>query len=52
MNVYDNDSEMYNEYLETYFQQYMDLSDNKKGKLGNKYDPFNLFLVNTYNYDD
>ena len=37
-------------YLETYFDQYMDLSDNKKRKLGNKYDSGNLFLE-TYNYD-
>ena len=37
-------------YLETYFDQYMDLSDNKKRKLGNKYDFGNLFLE-TYNYD-
>ena len=43
---------MHNEYLETYFNQYMDLSDNKKGKLGNKCDPVNLFLVDVYNYDD
>ena len=28
----------------------MDLSDNKKNKLGNKYEPVNLFLVDTYNY--
>ena len=37
-------------YLETYFDQYMDLSDNKKRKLGNKYDSGHLFLE-TYNYD-
>ena len=30
--------------LETYFDQYMDLSDNKKRNLGNKYGPLNLFL--------
>ena len=29
----------------------MALSDNKKRKLGNKYDPIILFLE-TYNYDD
>ena len=29
----------------------MALSDKKKRKLGNKYDPINLFLE-TYNYDD
>ena len=43
---------MHNEYLETYFDQYMALLDDKKRKLGNKYDPVNLFLVETYNYDD
>ena len=36
--MYDNISEMYNEYLATYFNHYMALSD-KKSKLGNKYDP-------------
>ena len=43
-------SGIYNMYLEPYFDQYMDLSDNKKRKLGNKYDSGNLFLE-TYNYD-
>ena len=28
------------------------VSDNKKSKLGSKYDPVNLFLVDTYNYND
>ena len=50
--MYDNASKMHNEYLETYFDQYMALLDDKKRKLGNKYDPVNLFLVDTYNYDD
>ena len=49
--VFDDASKMYNEYLETYFDQYMALSDNKKSKLGNRYDPVNLFLVNTYHYE-
>ena len=35
---------MYNVYLETYFNQYLFLSDNE-------YDAINLFL-DTYNYDD
>ena len=43
---------MYNEYLATYFNHYMTLSDNIKSKLGNKYDPVNLFLIDTYNYDN
>ena len=48
--VHDNVSGIYM-YLETYFDQYMALSDSKKRKLGNKYDSVNLFLE-TYNYDD
>ena len=46
--VYDNALGMYNMYLETYSDQYMALS---KRKLGNKYDPVNLFLER-YNYED
>ena len=38
-------------YIETYFDQYMALSDKKKRKLGNKYDPISLFLE-TDNHDD
>ena len=49
--MYDNASEMYNMYLETYFDQCMTLSDNKKRKLCNRYDPVNLFHE-TYNYED
>ena len=48
--MYDNASEMYNIYLETYFNNSMALSGNKK-KLGNKYDSVNLFFK-TYNYED
>ena len=44
MTVYDNALELYNEYLDIYFDEYKALSDAKKGKLGNKYDPINLFL--------
>ena len=47
-----NASEMYNEYLETYFHQYTALSDNKKSNLDNNCDPVNLFLFDVYNYDD
>ena len=50
--MYDNVSEMYNEYLAAYFNHYMTISDCKKSSLGNKYDPVNLFLVDTYNYDN
>ena len=48
--MYDNASKLYNEYLEIYFDEYKALSDAQKRKLGNKYDPINLFLE-TYNYD-
>ena len=47
-----NASEMYNEYLETYFHEYTALSDNKKSNLDNNCDPVNLFLFDVYNYDD
>ena len=43
-------SELYNEYLEIYFDEYKALSSAKKRKLGNKYDPINLFLE-AYDYD-
>ena len=42
--MYHNVSVICNMYLGTYFDQFMTLSDNKRGKLGNKYDPVNLFL--------
>ena len=42
--VYNNASELYNEYLEIYFNQYTTLSDAKKGKLDDNYDPENLFF--------
>ena len=41
---------MYNEYLETCLDQYMALSESKRRKFGNKYDPINFF-VETFNYD-
>ena len=50
--VYDTASEMYNDCVDAYFDQYMAISDNEKSKLGKKYDPINLFLVDTYNHDD
>ena len=43
---------MYNNYLETYFNQYMAISDTKKSKLVKKNDLVNLCLVEVYNYDD
>ena len=42
--MYINALELYNEYLEIYFNQYMTLSDAEKRKLGYKYDPEDLFL--------
>ena len=47
--VQNNVSELYNGYLGAYFNQYMALSDAKKRNLG---DPVNLFLVNSYNYNN
>ena len=48
--VHENVLELYSEYLEICFNEYKALSDARKGKLGNKHDPINLFLE-TYNYD-
>ena len=45
--MYDNASELYNDYLEVYFDTFSEI---KKRKLGNKYDPTNLFHE-TYNYE-
>ena len=50
MNVHDNISELYYEYLEIFFDLYMTLSDAQKKDLGNNYNPINLFLE-TCNYD-
>ena len=41
--VHNNSSKLYSEYLEIYYYQYIAASDARK-KLGNKYDPKNLFL--------
>ena len=46
---YDNASELYNEYLEIYLDEYKALSDVQKRNLGNKYDPINLF-IEKYNH--
>ena len=48
--MYDTVRELHNDLLEIYFYKYKAVSDGKKGKLGNKYDPINLFLE-TYNYN-
>ena len=47
--MYDTFSELYNDLLETYFDEYYDLSDAKRIKIGPKYDPANLTLDE---YDD
>ena len=47
--MYDNASEMYHEEIDIYFDQCIALSDNRKRKLGNKYDPINL-LLKAYDY--
>ena len=49
--MYNIASELYNEFLEIYFEEYIDLSDSKKKKenLNDKYDPTNLIL-DTYDY--
>ena len=39
----ENKATLHDNALETYFDQYMTLSDNKKRKLDNKYDLVNLF---------
>ena len=43
-------SELYNKLLETYFDEYNELSGAKINKMDPKYDPESLFL-NTYNYE-
>ena len=48
--MYDTASELYNKLLETYFDEYNELSDAKRKNIELKYDPTSLFLK-TYNYD-
>ena len=50
--MYNNASELYNEYLEIYVDQYMALPYAKKIKLGDNCDPKNLFFVDDYNNYD
>ena len=47
--MYDTVSELYNELLETYFDEYNELSNAKRKHIELKY-PTNSFLK-TYNYD-
>ena len=48
--MYDKASELYNDLLEIYFDEYNDLSVAKK-KINPKYNPDNL-MFNTYEYQD
>ena len=48
--MYNNASQLYNEYLEISFNQYMAFSDGKKRKLDEIISY--LFLVDTHNYDN
>ena len=47
--MYDNDSELYNEFLKIYFDEYKAPSDAKIRELDNKHEDANLFLER-YNY--
>ena len=48
--MYNTASELYNNLLEIYFDEYYELSDARREKLESKYDPDKLFLK-TYDYD-
>ena len=50
-NVYDTSSECFNDLLETYFDEYYDLSDAKRSKIDSKYELANLTL-DEYNYNE
>ena len=50
INVYETAAELYNDFPETYFDGYNELSDAKGKPIELKYDTTNLFL-NTYNYN-
>ena len=49
--MYDKASELYNELLETYFDEYYDLWDAERKKMEIKYKPKTLFLKE-YSYND
>ena len=42
--MYDTSSELYNDFLETYFDEYCGFSESKRSKIDPKYDPDNLTL--------
>ena len=48
--MYNKALELYNDLLETYFDEYFELSDAKRKKIEPKYEPSKLFLE-AYNYD-
>ena len=48
--MYNKALELYNDLLETYFDEHFELSDGKRKKIEPKYEPSKLFLE-AYNYD-
>ena len=49
--MYEKTSQFYNEFLETYFDEYSKFPAAKTKKTGSKYKPKEFFLEN-YNHDD
>ena len=49
--MYDTASELYNDFLGTYFDEYSELPDAKRNEMDSKYDLNNL-LDERYNYHD
>ena len=49
--MYDTSSELYNEFLETYFDKYNDLEITRRKTINSKYGPKKLFLE-THKYGD
>ena len=49
--MYDTSSECFNDLLETYFDEYYDLSDAKRSKIDSKYELAHLTL-DEYNYNE
>ena len=49
--MYDTASELYNDFLGIYFDEYSELPDTKRNEMESKYDLNNLF-PERYNYHD
>ena len=49
--MYNRDSQLHNDLLQTYFDEYYDLSDSKRTKMDPKSDPANLKL-DEYGYSE